>query len=84
MMFLWQWHGRQAFTEIRNDLDFPRISHRVVYHLDDSCEAANEDAARATFRRFYPDAQELGIYLIGPVNDDAREPVSPKQLEFGL
>ena len=78
MMFRWQWHGRQAFTEVRNDIRLPRKIHRVVYHLDDFCKAASEAAARATFMRLYPEAQEIGIHLIGPVKDDVQ--VSEKQL----
>ena len=64
--FWWQWEGRQAFMELRNDFRFPRKMHRVVYRLSDACKAPNEVAARLNFRQHYPDAQELGFYCIGP------------------
>lgn len=79
-MFRWQWHGRQAFTEVRNDFRFSRSLHRVVYHLDDFCKAANEESARAIFLREYPDAQELGIYCIGPTEDDSGEMMNQPEL----
>ena len=70
--FKWQWHGRQMFTELRNDFRFPRKLHRVVYHFSDLCEAPDEAAARATFERDYPDAQTLGFFCIGPVKQPKR------------
>ncbi len=83
-LFEWQWHGRQMFIESRNDFRFPRKLHRVVYHLADTCEAADEKAAREKFREQYPDAVETSLLCIGPVkakrakpNVQAHRPPSP-------
>ena len=73
-LFEWQWHGRQMFIESRNDFRFPRKLHRVVYHLADTCEAADEKAAREKFREQYPDAKETGITCIGPVKSKRAKP----------
>ncbi len=71
-LFHWQWHGRQMFIESRNDFRFPRKLRRVVYHLADTCEAADEAAARAKFVEQYPDAKETGLFCIGPVKQPNR------------
>jgi hypothetical protein len=65
--FVWQWHGRQIFMELRNDFRFPRKPHRVVYHLADACETPDEAVARAIFHAGYPSAQTTGFFCVGPV-----------------
>lgn len=57
----WQWHGRQMFTELRNDFRFSRSVHRVVYHLSDAFKCRSEAEARAHFKAEYPDAQEISL-----------------------
>lgn len=71
--FYWQWHGRQIFTELRNDFRFPRSFHRVVYHLSDACEAPDEAAAKAIFLAGYPDAQTTSFFCVGPVKQPKRK-----------
>lgn len=79
-MFRWQWHGRQAFTEVQNDFRFTRRLRRVVYRLDDFCDAPDEAAARGTFSRMYPEAQSLGVYCVGRVKDEAPERMTQPEL----
>ena len=67
LSFNWQWHGRQAFREVRNDWRFSRALHTVIYHLADVVEAPNEVAALVRLQALYPEAQTLGFRCIGPV-----------------
>lgn len=60
----YQWEGRQVFVELRNDARFQRTLHRVVYCLQDSCDASNESTARAIFREHFPDAQTIGVHEV--------------------
>lgn len=64
----WQWHGRQMFTEVRNDFRFSRKLREVVYHLADVCQRRTESEARKYFREEYPDAQETGFFCGGEVS----------------
>jgi hypothetical protein len=65
-LFLWQWHGREMFEEVRNDFRFPRKLHRVVYHLADTCKAPSREAAEEIFKAGYPNAKTTDLRCIGP------------------
>ena len=66
-LFWWQWYGRQAFLELRNDFRFPRKLHRVVYHLADAVKAPDKDTAAREFRELFPEAKTTSIFCIGEV-----------------
>lgn len=72
--YLWQWHGRQMFSEVRNDFGCSRRLHRVVYYLADTCEAPDEATAIAIFKVGYPEAQTTGLFCVGLVKQCKGKP----------
>ena len=66
-LYLWQWHGREMFSEIRNDPRFSRKLRRTVYHLADTVEAPDEAGALNKITELYPESQTLGLINLGPV-----------------
>ncbi len=66
---VWQWHGRQLFTELRNDLRLQRKLGRVVYHLSDCLDADNESDAVKRASELFPDAQTVSLFRVCDAED---------------
>jgi hypothetical protein len=69
-MFRWQWHGRQAFRELRNDFNRSRTMHTVVEHFTDTTKAPTEAAALEAFATGHPGAQTISCFCVGPVKKE--------------